>query len=80
MFKRTFWFGVGGAVGLGSSVYVQRRLKKVATRIPERARRNVGAAARRVGTDVRGAVVEGRRAMVDREAELRAQVDRTARP
>lgn len=75
MFKRTFWFGVGSVVGLGSSVYVQRRVKRATAQLPERVQRHVGDAARRVGSDVRGAVVEGRQAMADREAELQAQVD-----
>jgi len=80
MLKRTFWFSVGSVVGVSSSVYLQRRVKQAAAQLPGRAQRVVGDAARRVGSDVRGAVVEGRRAMADREAELQAQVDaRTAR-
>jgi len=80
MFKRTFWFGVGSVVGLGSSVYVQRRVKQVAAKVPDRVQRQVTRTAKRVGGDLRGAVTEGRQAMADREEELQAQVDRrTAR-
>jgi len=74
MLKRTVWFAVGAATGLGSSVWVQRRVRRAAAQLPERVQREVTGAARRTVSDVRAAAVEGRRAMVEREAELHAQV------
>lgn len=80
MFKRTIWFGVGAATGLGSSWWVQRRVRQAAAQIPERVQREVTDAARRTVRDVRDAAAQGRQAMADREAELRAQVEaRTTR-
>jgi len=82
MFKRTVWFTVGTATGLASSYWVQRRVKQAAAQFPDRVQREVTDAAKRVGGNVRAAATEGRQAMVDREAELQAQVDAhtTARP
>lgn len=74
MFKRVVWFGVGAATGLGSSVWVQRRVKRAAARyVPENVQREVSARARRLGADVRDAAAEGRAAMRQHEAFLRAE-------
>jgi hypothetical protein len=78
MFKRTVWFTVGAATGLGSSWWVQRRLREAAAQLPTRVQREVTDAARRRVGDVWAAASEGRAAMAEREAELRAQVDATA--
>jgi hypothetical protein len=76
VFKRTFWFSTGAAVGLGSSVWAGRKVKRAAQRfMPEEVQREVTDRARRVGRDVRAAANEGRTAMREREAELRADVD-----
>ncbi len=80
MFKRTFWFGAGAVAGLGSSVYVQRRVRHAAAHLPDRVQREVTGAARRVGRDVRAAATEGRAAMRQREAELQARVDERPGP
>jgi len=70
---------------MGASVWAQRRLKRwvssytppeVATRA---AQRTTEAATRKAG-DLRTAVAEGRQAMRQREAELRAKVDRHTKP
>ncbi len=75
MFKRTFWFTVGSAAGLGSSYWVQRRVKQAASRLtPEGLQREVSEAARSMSASVRAAVVEGREAARDREAELTARL------
>ncbi len=80
MFKRAFWFSTGAAVGLGSSVWAGRKVKRAANRfMPEQVQREVGDRARRIGRDVRAAATEGRTAMREREAELRADVDSSAR-
>ncbi len=74
--KRTFWFVTGTAAGLGSSLWVQRRVKLVVERyVPEKVQERAADAARRVAPAVRDAVTEGRDAMRTREAEMRAEVD-----
>jgi hypothetical protein len=75
VFKRTIWFSVGAATGVGSSWWVQRRVRQAAAQLPARVQREVTDAARRKVSDVRAAATEGRAAMVEREAELRAQVE-----
>ncbi len=76
MFKRTFWFTVGSAAGLGSSFWVQRRVKRAAARFtPEGLQREVSGAARSVSTNVKAAVAEGREAARDREAELTERLE-----
>jgi hypothetical protein len=72
MFKRLFWFLVGFVLGLGSSWVVTRRVRRVAARyVPAQV-------VDRWGGTVRAAVDEGRTAMRDREAELRATLVRGA--
>lgn len=74
--KRTFWFASGIAAGLGSSVWVQRRVRRTVGRyLPEKVQERATDAARQVGPTVRSAVTEGRQAMADREAALRAGVE-----
>jgi hypothetical protein len=77
VFKRTVWFTVGAATGLGSSWWVQRRVRQAAAQLPERVQREVTDAARRRVGDVRAAASEGRAAMQAREAELRSHVEAT---
>ena len=70
MFKRLSWFGVGFTVGLGSSWAVRRRVRRVAARYAPTE------VVDRWGGTMRAAVDEGRTAMRDREAHLRATVAR----
>jgi hypothetical protein len=81
--KRTFWFVSGAAAGLGSSLWVQHRVKEAVERyVPEKVQARAADAARRVGPALRDAVTEGRDAMRQREAQMRADVDErmTRRP
>lgn len=80
--KRTFYFVAGTAAGLGSSLWVQRRVKQAVERyVPEKVQERAAEAARKVAPAVKGALDEGREAMRAREAEMRAEVDeRVARP
>ncbi len=76
--KRTLWTAVGYSAGVASSVYLQRRVKRAVQRVaPAEVRGAVGARgadvverAKRLGSDVRAAAVEGRRAMRDEQQRL----------
>lgn len=73
MFKRTFWFTTGVATGAGGMVWANRRMKATLARYaPDRLGVDAAARVRQVGGDVRAAIAEGRTAMREREAELRA--------
>ena len=79
--KRTFWTTVGYGAGIATSLYVQRRVRRVVQRVaPAEVRGTVGARsgevverARRLGATLRVAATEGRAAMRAAEAELRAE-------
>ena len=71
MFKRLFWLMVGAGFGFGMSLWVSRFMRTAAERYsPVRASKDLSTTLRKIGTDVRDAVVEGRDAMRDREREL----------
>ncbi len=73
MFKRLFWLVTGASFGFGSSFWLQRGVKRTV------ARYKPAAIAARVGQDVVAAVGEGRVAMDQREAQLRAARQRAVR-
>ncbi|MDQ3896583.1 MAG: hypothetical protein M3326_04905 [Actinomycetota bacterium] len=80
MFKRFFWLTVGLGIGYGTSFWLMRTVRRTVERLtPERLGRDVVAGARSFGAEVRAAVEDGRAAMREREAELRAQLDRRVR-
>jgi len=75
MFKRIRWMSVGAAVGLGGSVWAQRRVRRTVERfLPDQVGSEVAQRARHLRNDVLDAIEEGRVAMQAREAELRAQL------
>jgi hypothetical protein len=79
MLRRVRWFGVGAAVGIGASVWAQRKAKLVSARY--RPSGLAGTAADRARTwpgEVRAALQEGRSTMREREAELRQGLERAA--
>jgi hypothetical protein len=83
MFKRLFWLTVGLAVGFGTSFRLMRAMRRTVDRfLPERVAQDVVTGARSIGAEVRAALDEGRTAMREREAELRAEIGRRppARP
>ena len=76
MFKRLFWMMFGVGLGFGLAFWLSRFLKQTAERYaPERVSNDVADGLRRLGSDVRAAVSEGREAMREREAQLRAELD-----
>jgi hypothetical protein len=73
MIKRVRWMGAGLAVGIGSSLWAQRKVKSVMARYTPAGLG--GGAVNRVKVlpgEVKAALREGRSAMQDREAELRS--------
>ena len=73
MFKRLFWLILGTIVGLSSSFWAQRRIRRTVERFyPERVARKVSASASTLVEDVRAALADGRMAMRQREESLRA--------
>jgi hypothetical protein len=79
MFKRLFWLVVGVGFGFGASFWIMRFVRETAARYtPERVSADMADALKSLGTDLRLAVADGREAMREREAELRAEVDNGA--
>jgi hypothetical protein len=73
--RRLVWFTSGATAGFGGAVWVRRRIRRTVRRYaPEQLRADTAASVRRLGSGVRAAVAEGRSAMREREAELRAEL------
>ena len=72
--KRTFWVATGFTLGVGSSVYLQKRVRRAVERYtPEQVRHGVAGASKRVAartrdliTDLRDAAQQGVETMRDR--------------
>ena len=65
---------LGGLFGAGSSLWIRRQFRHLATRYaPVRGTVTVAGAARRVSRDLREAWVDGQRQMLDTEAKLREE-------
>ena len=81
MFKRLFWLAVGLGLGFGLSMWLARFLRQTAEHYaPERVADRFTSALRDLGGDLRAAVSEGREAMREREAELRADLEGRRHP
>ena len=79
--RRLVWFTSGATAGFGGAVWVRRRIRRTVRRYaPEQRRADTAASVRRLGSGVRAAVAEGRSAMREREAELRAELPPGMRP
>jgi hypothetical protein len=80
VFKRLFWLSTGVTIGLSTSFWVMRTLRRTVERLtPQRLTQDAVAGARSAGAELRAAVAEGRLAMREREAELRAEIARRTR-
>lgn len=80
MLKRLFWLVVGVGFGFGMSFWVTRMVReKVARFSPEKVSAVLANAMRGLGRDLRAAVSEGREAMREREAAVRAEIESGAR-
>ena len=75
MFRRLFWLLLGAGFGFGVSFWLVRFVRQTVERYtPERVSGDLAGAMRQLGSDLRAAVAEGREAMREREAELRAEL------
>ena len=73
MFKRVLWFSIGCA----SSLWVMRTVRRTVERLtPHRLTQDAVAGAKSASDQVKAAIDEGRQAMREREAELRAEIAR----
>jgi hypothetical protein len=64
VFKRTRWLGTGLALGVGGSIWAQRKAKEVAARYSPSGVAGVAAdVARGLPSEVKAALEEGRQAM-----------------
>ena len=78
MFKRLFWLVMGAAFGFGVSFWLMRFVRETVNRYsPERVSADLTGALKSLGTDLRAAVAEGREAMREAEADLRARIEPT---
>jgi hypothetical protein len=75
MFKRLFWLMIGVGFGFGVSFWMMRFVRDTMQRYtPERVSSDLAGAMKGLGTDLRAAVADGREAMREREAEIRAEL------
>jgi hypothetical protein len=80
MFKRLFWLMIGVGFGFGVSFWMMRFVRDTMQRYtPERVSSDLAGAMKGLGTDLRAAVADGREAMREREAEIRAELASTRR-
>jgi hypothetical protein len=74
--RRIFWLALGLGAGATTAVLTARWAKRQGQKVaPANIGRQVSGAASDLGKLVRTAVAEGRRAMAEREAEIRRELD-----
>ncbi len=77
MLKRIWWLSVGMAIGVGTSFWVIRMVREAVARYsPDRVADDLARGLRSFGDDLRTALAEGRVAMHETEAALRAELRR----
>jgi len=73
--RRVLWFTTGATAGFGGAMWIRRRVLRTVERYtPAHVQDEVTTSVRRLGSDVRAALSEGRRTMAEREAELRSEL------
>jgi hypothetical protein len=73
--RRMLWFTTGATAGFGGAMWIRRRVLRTVERYtPAHVQDEVSTSVRRLGSDVREALSEGRRTMAEREAELRSEL------
>jgi hypothetical protein len=72
---RPLWLAAGVAVGVGGTLWAERRVRRAVDRlVPESVATEAGRSVRRLGDRVQAAVVAGREARDRREEELWAEL------
>ena len=80
MFRRLFWLMIGVGFGFGASFWMMRFVRDTVQRYsPERVSSDLAGAMKGLGADLRAAVADGREAMREREAEIRAELTSSRR-
>jgi hypothetical protein len=80
VFKRLFWLMIGVGFGFGVSFWMMRFVRETMQRYtPERVSSDLAEAMKGLGADLRAAVADGREAMREREAEIRAELSSSRR-
>ncbi len=75
MFKRLFWLTIGASFGFGLSFWLTRMIKQTMARYaPQKVSTDLTSALRHFGEDLKAAAAEGRDAMREHEAALRADL------
>jgi hypothetical protein len=77
VFKRLFWLMVGIAFGATLAVMVARQIQRYR---PDAVASDAAESLRRFGTELRAAVEEGRIAMAEHEAAIRADLGERSNP
>ena len=77
MFKRLFWLMVGIAFGATLAVLARERRRRYR---PDAVATDAAESLRRFGADLRAAVQEGREAMAEQEAAIRAELAERPNP
>jgi len=74
--RRLFWFGLGAAAGVTAVLKGQAEVRRRTEALrPDALAVTAARSVRDLGTDLRTAAADGRRAAARREAELRRQLD-----
>lgn len=75
MFKRLLWLTIGASFGFGLSFWLTRMIKQTMERYaPQKVSADLTSALRQFGQDLKHAAAEGREAMREHEAALRADL------
>jgi hypothetical protein len=75
--RRLFWLALGLGAGATTAVLVARRVRRASEAVaPANVAKDVQQAVSDLGRLVKESLEAGRRAMTDKEAEVRAELDR----
>jgi hypothetical protein len=79
--RRPLWLAAGAALGVGGTLWAERRLRRVAERLtPPSLATEAGRSVRRLGDRVQAAVAAGRQERERREEELWAELEGLPKP
>ncbi len=79
--RRPLWLAAGAALGVGGTLWAERRLRRAAERLtPPSLAAEAGRSVRRLGDRVQAAVAAGREERERREAELWAELGERPTP